>query len=319
MDKITRILLLFSKLLNGEKINKLSFCMETDSLPRTFDRDIEDIRLFLSEIFLNEELVYNRLDNVYYFSKSQRKPLESTEYLFLERVLLDTRALRLDEMHELMKHILQNTERFNNDSFSEKLDSFKYNEPLHKKALLKMNGDLSKTIKNKAAININYIKMNEEIIERKIIPCLIRYDLGYLYLIAFLYESDKPYPAYFRLDRIHSFSVIRSQTSDEKHRVNEYIQKYSKGIVQMYGGEFMEIHISCNKEYYPYIHDKFRDLSIVNYDDNKIELIINAFEDGFVKWIMNQPSDLITVLSPDNVKKKIINEANKLLSHYLEG
>ena len=107
--------------------------METDYLPRTFDRDIEDIRLFLSEIFLNEELVYNRLDNVYYFSKSQRKPLESTEYLFLERVLLDTGALHLDEMKELMKHIYQNNERFNNDSLFVFIYSFKYNEPLHGK------------------------------------------------------------------------------------------------------------------------------------------------------------------------------------------
>ena len=39
----------------------------------------------------------------------------------------------LDEMKELMKHIYQNTERFNNDSFSEKIYSFKYNEPLHGK------------------------------------------------------------------------------------------------------------------------------------------------------------------------------------------
>ena len=107
--------------------------METDYLPRTFDRDIEDIRLFLNEIFLNEELVYNRLDNVYYFPKSQRKLLQSLEILFLERVLLDTGALHLDEMKELMKHIYQNTERFNNDSFSEKIYSFKYNEPLHGK------------------------------------------------------------------------------------------------------------------------------------------------------------------------------------------
>lgn len=71
MDKISRLLLLYSRLIQGEKINKLSFCMETDSLPRTFDRDIEDVRLYLSELFCNEDLVYDRQENVYYFAGSQ--------------------------------------------------------------------------------------------------------------------------------------------------------------------------------------------------------------------------------------------------------
>ena len=48
MDKITRLLLLYSKLTKGEKINKTIFCLENDCSPRTFDRDIEDVRLHLS-------------------------------------------------------------------------------------------------------------------------------------------------------------------------------------------------------------------------------------------------------------------------------
>lgn len=43
------MLLLYSSLLNGEEINKTIFCFENDCSPRSFDRDIEDIRLFLSE------------------------------------------------------------------------------------------------------------------------------------------------------------------------------------------------------------------------------------------------------------------------------
>ena len=56
MDKITRTLLLYSRLINGEKVNKFAFCMETDCIPRTFDRDIEDVRLYLSETFDVREL-----------------------------------------------------------------------------------------------------------------------------------------------------------------------------------------------------------------------------------------------------------------------
>ena len=48
MDKITRMLSLYSKLINGEGVNKTIFCFENDCSPRTFDRDIEDVRIYLS-------------------------------------------------------------------------------------------------------------------------------------------------------------------------------------------------------------------------------------------------------------------------------
>lgn len=60
MDKITRMLMLYSSLMNGEEINKTIFCFENDCSPRSFDRDIKDIRLFLSESFSVLGLNYNR-------------------------------------------------------------------------------------------------------------------------------------------------------------------------------------------------------------------------------------------------------------------
>ena len=48
MDKITRILLLYSKLMKGEEVDKIMFCFENNCSSRTFERDIEDIRLYLT-------------------------------------------------------------------------------------------------------------------------------------------------------------------------------------------------------------------------------------------------------------------------------
>ncbi len=69
MDKVTRVLLLYSKLAQGQKIRKDTFCSETDSTPRSFDRDIQDIRLYLSETFQVDELIYSRRDNAYLFQQ----------------------------------------------------------------------------------------------------------------------------------------------------------------------------------------------------------------------------------------------------------
>lgn len=37
--------------------------------------------------------------------------------------------------------------------------------------------------------------------KRTVIPCAVKYDLGYIYLIAFRGKQEDSYPAYFRLDR----------------------------------------------------------------------------------------------------------------------
>lgn len=318
MDKITRLLLLYSKLTQGEKVNKLRFCMETDSLPRTFDRDIEDLRLFLSELFYNEELIYDRQGNVYYLTGLERKKLEDMEYLFIERMLLDTHVLRTDEIYALLTHLSLNAENANKMLFRKKEHIKQYDEPFHKKAILKMHGDLTTIIANKSVIRINYRKMGDEAVEREVIPCLIKYDLGYLYLIAFLQASNKKFPAYFRIDRIHHFSIVRNQRMDEIQRVVEYMERYSKGITQMYGGEFIEVLLSCKKEFYPYIHDKFKSLNIVEDNDDIVIVKLKVFEDGFIKWIMSQSTDLIRIIEPTWIKEKIIKEANRLLIAYME-
>ena len=56
MDKIERLLLLYTKLITGEQVNKTLFCFEYECSPRTFERDIETIRLYLSDSFSFSEL-----------------------------------------------------------------------------------------------------------------------------------------------------------------------------------------------------------------------------------------------------------------------
>ena len=46
MDKIERLLLLYTKLITGEQVNKTLFCFEYECSPRTFERDIETISAF---------------------------------------------------------------------------------------------------------------------------------------------------------------------------------------------------------------------------------------------------------------------------------
>lgn len=318
MDKITRILLLYSRLINGEKVNKNAFCLETDCQPRSFDRDIEDIRWYFNEVLENNKLLYNRSENIYYLKESCRTELEIMEYELIERLLLDTGVLRQDEMSELLEHLKSNTEKRNGFYNIKTKFPKEYREPLHKKALIKMYGDLSVIIGNQSVIKIKYMKVDGSEVEREVLPCLVKYDMGYLYLVAYLLKENSDYPAYFRLDRIDSFKILRSQMNEEKQRVKRYLQKYSQGITQMYGGEFLEIEVICEENFYSYVHDKFREAVIVGQEEEKVRVKLCAFDQGFIKWIISQPASKIYVDKPTILKKKIAKEAKKIWDRYEE-
>lgn len=316
MDKITRMLILYTELAKGENINKTVFCFENDCSPRTFERDIEDIRLFLSESFNLLELNYDKLSNTYYIEGAKRAGLEPIEYLFIERILRDTAFLRKDELEQLLAHLLSSTENTKALIYNKSIKDIDYQSPAHNKALLKIHGDLVSIIEKKKCIKIRYFKGNGDEIERDIIPCTIKFDLGYMYLIGYRNNETDKYPAYYRLDRIYSFNIIRDQTYHEKEKVNSYMTDYSSGITQMYGGEYVELCLKCKKEFYPYLYDKFRSAKIDRQDENAIEVRISAFEDGFLKWMISQPQDMIMILQPASTKNKLVEEAQKIINKY---
>ena len=191
MEKITRMLMLYSSLMNGEEINKTIFCFENDCSPRSFDRDIEDIRLFLSESFSVLELNYNRKNNTYYIKGAKKQQLEVMEYLFIEKILQDTPVLRNDEFVVLMQHLLMNTRESSKMITPLNKEYILYKPPQHNKALLKINGDLELAIRNQKYIRMVY---QDDIGTKHIcdvIPCTIRYKLGHLCFIGYI-ENEAP-------------------------------------------------------------------------------------------------------------------------------
>lgn len=227
MDKITRILLLYSRLIHGEKINKISFCFETESLPRSFDRDVEDIRLFLSDTFNTSELLYNRSENVYYLSGLNYYVLEELEYEFIEKVLMGTKILRYDEMATLLQHIALNTDKAHKVMRRLQRSIKEYQEPHDKKPFLKLFGDLMWSIENKYVIQLSYIDSEMSEASANVIPCELRYTNNNMSFIAFNETKTEHSPQIFSLNNIVSFSILRQQNDKEIQSVNNYLQTLS--------------------------------------------------------------------------------------------
>lgn len=105
-DKNTRILMLYNALLNGYGVDKKTFSIEHNINERTFDRDIEDIRLFLSESFSCDELIFDRESSTYHLSGNRAKYIDRMEATVISKILLESGVLRKDEMCGLLNTIM---------------------------------------------------------------------------------------------------------------------------------------------------------------------------------------------------------------------
>ena len=107
MDKITRVLMLYQSLMKGEIVYKASYSVDFDVSERSFDRDIQDIRLFLSDSFSGLELVYDEKQRGYYIKNlAVKREIAIGECYILTKLLLDSRPLRTDDQSEIVKIML---------------------------------------------------------------------------------------------------------------------------------------------------------------------------------------------------------------------
>lgn len=97
----TRLLDIYHKLLNGAAITKEEFAQKYEVAPRTIQRDLADIRLFLEEYRPDAKLQYNRSTKSSYLA-GQNNTLGKAETLALCKILLASRAFTKKETDHLL-------------------------------------------------------------------------------------------------------------------------------------------------------------------------------------------------------------------------
>lgn len=69
MEKTSRVLIMFYRLLHEEGINKVDFAAEYDMTVRSVERYIKEIRAFLKCVNAPEKLLFDREAKTYYLNK----------------------------------------------------------------------------------------------------------------------------------------------------------------------------------------------------------------------------------------------------------
>lgn len=222
MDKITRMLMLYTRLSKGEHINKEIYCFEMEISYRSFDRDIEDMRLYFSETGNYDDVIYDRAEKTYYLSGITSQPLEEAEYAIIEEILIDSYVLRRDELATILRRLGRCTKfSAGNRDVGHILKD--YDEDNTNKPMIKLCYDLQNVIERKSVIEIHY-QIGREFVCEKVIPYRISIQNQHL-MLDVIYADDLNHAVSYELNDIESFTVLRPMRMDER----EYIETKKSG------------------------------------------------------------------------------------------
>ena len=108
--KISRVLEIYTKLVNGKFINKVEEANKYEVSERTIQRDIDDIRCFFEQQMEStgviNQVVYDRIRDGYHLEQVYKMKLSNSEILAICKILLDSRAFTKNEMSQMLKKLI---------------------------------------------------------------------------------------------------------------------------------------------------------------------------------------------------------------------
>lgn len=314
-DKNTRILSLYHQLLTGIKVRKQTFCLENGINERSFDRDIEDVRLFLCDMQPYCELIYDRIDKIYYFTHTIGDTLSGEETLFLSNVLLTQKNVRKDELIGMLGNLINNTDSSRRIEISKYLEKkLKFTKKVTNEAILKMHWDMGRAIYNCCQIELEYKLDEQNYVMRRVNPVELHFEGGHIYLIAYIVEKTYNSPAFYRLDRIRSFKIINS-----KYPANvkeEYLNKdIHSNRYSMLAGEEISVLVRVECSMRKVISDLFPEYKEV--DSNKYETVfeISTYKQGFISWLLGQ-GNKVEVVEPVELRQELLIKIREIQKIY---
>ncbi len=221
MDEVTRILKMYESMRGGGKINKAASCLEYEISERTFQRDMQKIRIFLSEEYSGWEIQGPDNEGDYWIPGScEHGELTLVELALIIKILKSEQALEKNEFEGFVGNLQSVAEKGEKKTvqnlFQQEISQ--YNEREGQKAFLKLFGDLQKCIMERNVIRLELKENRQEKRRIRFYPVAVECQEGRFYLLGF--QEGQEFSAFF-LDEIESF-----QTASQKYD-REIAEKYS--------------------------------------------------------------------------------------------
>lgn len=309
--KSYRILDLYNKIINEEKIDIEKLALEENKTKRTIERDIAEIKEYLTLKKGIENFEYDRKNKKYTMNKTSIDSLTKSEALAIVKILMDSRAFLKEEMNSLVDKILKNCT--SNKDYKElesmvKNEKFHYTELKNKKSFIQDLYNYGCAVKKGKKIKIKYRKTSGEVVKRIIYPVGLMFSEFYFYLLAHIENVDKSkfenkddkFPTIYRIDRIEKFEILKENFSNIYYSNRFEEGKFRKQIYFMTGGKLRKVQFIYRGSSLESVLDKIPTARVRNKTvvGSKEEYLIMAevFGNGFDKWVRSQGDDvLITV------------------------
>ena len=290
-NKGFRLLCIYERLNKGEILNKSELAVEFSVGEKTIQRDIDDLRAYLMEQHQFEgdiAIRYDRRRNGYYLVRFEREWLTNEEVLAVCKILLESRAFRVDELDELLEKLLIQVVPADKPV----VQSIIANERLHyvplrhNKKIMNQMWDLSQAIIQNRVTEILYERKDGVNRTHLIKPVSIMFSEYYFYLIAFMADDSKTLPTVFRVDRIkrcrgtdERFKIFRSRFEEGEFR---------KRVQFMYSGELRHVTFWYKGENVDSMLDRLPTARIVEQNENGYKITVEVYGDGIDMWLRSQ-------------------------------
>ena len=309
--KSGRILYLYTKLINGEGINKAQEAEHFGVHQRSIQRDIDDLRAFfenqIAEGLGDKQLVYDKSMNCYCLRSRDQAALSNSEILAVCKILLESRSMCKSEMEPIIQKLVDACVPKKNRAVVKALvanELFHYVEPQHKKQFVEHLWDIGNAVQEHRMLKITYEKQDGTVVERTVKPVGIMFSEYYFYLTAFIdgidrkadyHNPDDIFPTIYRIDRIQEFTVL------DKHFEIPYKDRFEEGefrkrIQFMYGGKLRRIKFRYTGRNVEAVLDRLPTAKILEKDDAGYLLTAEVFGDGIDMWVRSQ-GDVVKMIS----------------------
>lgn len=308
-DKISRVLGIYTKLMNGAIISKAEEANIYGVNERSIQRDIDDIRNYLdlqgAQDGTVNTVVYDRIQKGYKLEQIYQLKFSNPEILAICKILLESRSLCKDEMQDILDKLVSCCVPKSNQKLVKELianEAFHYVEPRHKTKFLDIMWEIGQAAHNSQYIEIEYERLKDrKTVKRILKPLAIMFSEYYFYLTAFIDDEEvrkdfdvinDSFPTIYRMDRIKNLKVL-----EERFHI-PYSSRFEEGefrkrVQFMYGGKLQKVKFVYKGNDIDAILDRLPTAQILSEEDGKYTVRAEVFGKGIDIWLRSQGEEIV--------------------------
>lgn len=298
INKSFRLLNIFERLNRGESVNKDNLASEYNVSLKTIQRDIDDIRAYLSETHFNESEIsikYDKGKNSYYLVRLEREWMTNEEALSICKILLESRAFKKNEIMNLTDKLIMQISPTDRNVIREIIGSELVNYvPLqHGKPLMNTIWEISKHIISQNIISFRYTRQDGTSSIKSVKPVSVMFSEFYFYLVAFSEGKEITHPIIYRIDRMENLKFTGEKFSiPYRDRFSD--GEFRKRIQFMYSGDLKRVTFEYSGVLEA-ILDRLPTAKVINEKDGVYTITAESYGDGIYMWLRSQ-GDLVKIL-----------------------